>query len=47
MKKKRIDFNISENVKDLLAQEGFDPIYGARPLQRTIQREFSILWQQK
>lgn len=35
---KRIDFNISENVKDLLAREGFDPIYGARPLQRTIQK---------
>ena len=35
---KRIDFNISEDVKDLLAREGFDPIYGARPLQRTIQK---------
>lgn len=35
---KRIDFQISEEVKDLLALEGFDPIYGARPLQRTIQK---------
>ena len=35
---KRIDFQVSEDVKDLLAREGFDPIYGARPLQRTIQK---------
>jgi ATP-dependent Clp protease ATP-binding subunit ClpB len=26
-------------AKELLAQEGFDPVYGARPLRRVIQRE--------
>ncbi len=25
-------------AKELLAREGFDPVYGARPLKRTIQR---------
>ncbi len=28
----------SEQVKDYLAHEGFDPVYGARPLRRAIQR---------
>lgn len=28
----------SEEVKDHLAHEGFDPVYGARPLRRAIQR---------
>ena len=28
----------SEPAKDLLAKEGFDPVYGARPLRRAIQR---------
>mmetsp|Transcript_30789 Transcript_30789/g.45930 ORF Transcript_30789/g.45930 Transcript_30789/m.45930 type:complete len:249 (-) Transcript_30789:24-770(-) len=31
--------NISETALDLLADIGFDPVYGARPLKRTIQRE--------
>ncbi|MEO0095032.1 MAG: AAA family ATPase [candidate division WOR-3 bacterium] len=32
----RIEF--SEKVKEHLAHEGFDPVYGARPLRRAIQR---------
>ncbi len=28
----------SEKIKDYLAHEGFDPVYGARPLRRAIQR---------
>jgi ATP-dependent Clp protease ATP-binding subunit ClpA len=28
----------SDGVKDFLAHEGFDPVYGARPLRRAIQR---------
>ncbi|HEC79377.1 MAG TPA: type VI secretion system ATPase TssH, partial [candidate division WOR-3 bacterium] len=31
-----IDF--TENLKDYLGHEGFDPMYGARPLRRAIQR---------
>lgn len=30
--------NVSETVRDFLAHEGFDPVYGARPLRRAIQR---------
>ncbi|MBG9788476.1 MULTISPECIES: ATP-dependent Clp protease ATP-binding subunit [Brevibacillus] len=33
-----IDFNLSEEAKKILAKEGFDPAYGARPLRRAIQR---------
>ena len=29
---------ISEKAKALIAEKGYDPIYGARPLKRTIQR---------
>ncbi len=38
LKKHRISLEISEEVKAALAKEGFDPIYGARPLKRVIQR---------
>ena len=30
---------LTQKAKDLLAQRGFDPVLGARPLRRTIQRE--------
>jgi ATP-dependent Clp protease ATP-binding subunit ClpB len=36
---KEIVLTITENALDLLANVGFDPVYGARPLKRTIQRE--------
>ncbi len=36
---RKIRFEIADRVKDLLIEEGYDPIYGARPLKRTIQRE--------
>ncbi len=32
------EINFSDRVKDYLAREGFDPVYGARPLRRAIQR---------
>jgi len=35
---KRIDLILSENAKSLLAKTGFDPVYGARPLKRAIQK---------
>jgi ATP-dependent Clp protease ATP-binding subunit ClpB len=28
--------NITEEAKELLASEGYDPVYGARPLKRYI-----------
>ena len=39
LKKKKININVSEKAKDLLAKIGFDPMLGARPLKRVIQRE--------
>jgi ATP-dependent Clp protease ATP-binding subunit ClpB len=34
-----ISFAADEPAKKLLAEKGYDPVYGARPLKRTIQRE--------
>jgi ATP-dependent Clp protease ATP-binding subunit ClpB len=36
---RKITLELTEPAKELLAREGFDPIYGARPLKRTIQKE--------
>ena len=30
---------LTENAKNLLAVRGFDPVLGARPLRRTVQKE--------
>ncbi len=38
LKERKIEVDISDKAKGLLAREGFDPTYGARPLKRTIQR---------
>jgi ATP-dependent Clp protease ATP-binding subunit ClpB len=35
---KHITLEVSERALDAIAEEGFDPIYGARPLKRVIQR---------
>ncbi|MGZ4808368.1 MAG: ATP-dependent chaperone ClpB [Thermoanaerobaculia bacterium] len=34
-----LHLEISEAAKDVLAREGYDPAFGARPLKRTLQRE--------
>ena len=34
----KITLELSDNAKEFLANTGFDPVYGARPLKRTIQR---------
>ncbi len=38
---RRIELIASDEALDLLAEAGFDPVYGARPLKRTIQRELA------
>ncbi|MGQ9523500.1 MAG: ATP-dependent chaperone ClpB [Armatimonadota bacterium] len=38
LKDRRLDIQPTERARELLAQEGWDPSYGARPLKRTIQR---------
>ncbi|MEK7793825.1 MAG: ATP-dependent chaperone ClpB [Candidatus Hydrogenedentota bacterium] len=35
---KRITVELSNEARELLAERGFDPVYGARPLKRVIQR---------
>jgi len=34
----KITFTVRKSAKDILAKEGFDPNFGARPLRRTIER---------
>ncbi|MDD3631188.1 MAG: ATP-dependent Clp protease ATP-binding subunit [Candidatus Caldatribacteriota bacterium] len=34
----KITFSVSNSAKDILAKEGYDPNFGARPLRRTIER---------
>lgn len=35
---RNVEISITDEAKNLLADEGFDPVYGARPLKRAIQR---------
>jgi len=37
---RHIELHLTETAKELLARRGYDPLYGARPLKRVIQREF-------
>jgi len=34
----KLHLHLSDAVRTLLAEEGYDPVYGARPLKRTVQR---------
>jgi ATP-dependent Clp protease ATP-binding subunit ClpB len=36
---RHIDLELTKAAKELLARRGYDPVYGARPLKRLIQRE--------
>ena len=42
-----ITFSADDSAKLLLAEKGFDPVYGARPLKRVIQRELETLLSKK
>jgi ATP-dependent Clp protease ATP-binding subunit ClpB len=35
----KIRLELSDSARDLIAKEGYDPVYGARPLKRAIQKE--------
>ncbi len=39
LQEKKIDIELSKEAKIILAETGYDPVYGARPLKRTIQKE--------
>src|SRR5687768_17406497 len=35
----KIEIELTEPAKEMIAREGFDPVYGARPLKRFLQRQ--------
>ncbi|MDP2388942.1 MAG: ATP-dependent chaperone ClpB, partial [Acidobacteriota bacterium] len=35
---RKIHITLSDTAKDFLVREGYDPVYGARPLKRALQR---------
>jgi ATP-dependent Clp protease ATP-binding subunit ClpB len=35
---RKIEVELSDGAKETLAEQGYDPVYGARPLKRTVQR---------
>jgi ATP-dependent Clp protease ATP-binding subunit ClpB len=39
LEQQKITLKLSDSAKELLAREGYDPVYGARPLKRAIQKE--------
>ena len=39
LKEKNVDIRLSDGAKEYFAGIGFDPVYGARPLKRALQRE--------
>jgi ATP-dependent Clp protease ATP-binding subunit ClpB len=39
LEQQKISLKLSDSARELLAREGYDPVYGARPLRRTIQKE--------
>jgi ATP-dependent Clp protease ATP-binding subunit ClpB len=36
---RKLELQLDEGAKEWLAEAGYDPVYGARPLKRVIQRE--------
>ncbi|MCX5705360.1 MAG: AAA family ATPase, partial [Candidatus Omnitrophica bacterium] len=38
LREQNINLEVTQEAKDLLIDKGFDPVFGARPLKRTIQR---------
>ena len=40
---KQLDLEVTDSAKELIVKEGYDPIYGARPLKRYIQRKLETL----
>ena len=47
LKDKDMGIELTEAAKNLLAKRGFDPVLGARPLRRTVQREIEDVLSEK
>ena len=39
LEERKIELELTEHARDYFAEHGYDPVYGARPLRRMIQRE--------
>ena len=39
LKERKMDVELTDAAREMIAREGFDPVYGARPLKRALQRE--------
>ena len=39
LEQQKITLELTDSAKALIAREGYDPVYGARPLKRAIQKE--------
>ena len=40
---KQLELEVTDGAKEFIANEGYDPIYGARPLKRYIQSKLETL----
>ncbi|MBO9522508.1 MAG: ATP-dependent Clp protease ATP-binding subunit [Nocardioidaceae bacterium] len=47
LKDRDMSIELTQTAKDLLAKKGFDPVLGARPLRRTVQREIEDVLAEK
>jgi ATP-dependent Clp protease ATP-binding subunit ClpC len=47
LRDKDMGLELTQSAKDLLAKKGYDPVLGARPLRRTIQREIEDVLSEK
>jgi len=47
LKDRDMSIELTQAAKDLLAHRGFDPVLGARPLRRTVQREIEDVLAEK
>ncbi len=43
LQQQKVVINVNDSVKSWLAKKGYDPVFGARPMARTIQREIETI----
>ena len=43
LSERHLDLGLSEAAKEYIAREGYDPVYGARPLKRFLQRHLETV----
>ena len=43
LQQQKVIINITDSAKSWLSKKGYDPVFGARPMVRTIQREIETV----